>query len=37
MITANFQERNLCTALSGGKNLAHGPYRKKLDRSRAHD
>ena len=28
MITANFQERNLCTALSGKKNPARGPYRK---------
>ena len=37
MITANFQERNLCTALSGKKNPARGPYRKKLDRSRARD
>ena len=34
---ANFQERNLCTALSGKKIPARGPYRKKLDRSRARD
>ena len=36
-ITANFQEQNFCTALSGKKNPARGPYRKKLDRSRARD
>ena len=36
-INANFQERNLCTALSAKKNPACGPYRKKLDRSRARD
>ena len=36
-ITANFQEQNLGTALSGKKNPARGPYRKRLDRSRARD
>ena len=36
-ISANFQEWNLGTALSGKKNPARGPYRKKLDRSRARD
>ena len=30
-ITANFQEWNLGTALSGEKNPARGPYRKNLD------
>ena len=37
-ITANFQERNLGAALKKReKNPARGPYRKKLDRSRARD